>query len=118
MKFPGTQMLELKTVIGPEHTDQSEVYYMSISKLTPSTRPEMRALPPSAHVTDPALPLGLKTWKQNNVLDVFSYRRPYNKRKMQGQPKSANSTVFFASLKAEKALETDGEFRDLWVEFK
>ena len=35
-----------------------------------------------------------------------------------GLKKSANSTVYFASIGAEKALATDGEFRDLWVEFR
>jgi hypothetical protein len=117
-KFPGTIMLDLKVVPGPEHTEQSDKYFMAISKLTPSTRPEMAALPPAQHVLDPCLPPGLKGWRQNNVVDTFSYRRPYNKRKMAGEKKSANSSVFFASEGKEKQLETDGEFRDLWVEFK
>ena len=117
-KFPGAVMLDLKTAIGPEHTDQAETYFMAISKLAPSTRPEMRAEPASGHISDPALPTGVKLWRQNNCLDTFSYRRPYNKRKESGLKKSANSTVFFASENKEKALETDGEFRDLWVEFK
>jgi dedicator of cytokinesis protein 3 len=93
-KFPGSVLLELKAEIGPEHTDQSETYFMSISKLTPCTRPEMKGLPPSSHVTDPLLPPGLKGWRTNNCLDTFSYRRPYNKRKQQGLKKSANSVKF------------------------
>jgi hypothetical protein len=117
-KFPGSVLLELKAEIGPEHTDQNETYFMAISKLTPSTRPEMKAQVASSHVTDPLLPPGLKVWRANNCLDTFSYRRPYNKRKQQGLKKSANSTVFFGSDQKEKALDTDGEFRDLWVEFK
>jgi hypothetical protein len=117
-KYPGVVLLDLKTNVGPEHTDQAEKYFMAISKLAPVTRPEMLALPASTHVTDLGLPVGLKTWRVNNCVDTFSYRRPYNKRKMAGEKKSANSSVWFASENKEKQLETDGEFRDLWVEFK
>jgi hypothetical protein len=117
-KFPGVVLLPLKTNIGPEHTDQAETYYIAISKLTPSTRPEARALPASTHVTEPLLPPGLRGYLQNNALDTFSYQRPYNMRKESGLKKSANSSVFFASLGKDKSLDTDGEFRDLWVEFK
>lgn len=118
IKFPGSVLLDLKAAIGPEHTDQSETYFLSISKLACCTRPELTALPPAPHVGDPSLPSGLRLWRQNNCLDTFSYRRPYNKRKMEGNQKSANSTVYFASEGKERALDTDGEFRDLWVEFK
>jgi hypothetical protein len=117
-KFPGSVLVDLKATIGPEHTDQSETYFLSISKLACCTRPELTAKPPAPHVNDPALPSGLRLWRQNNCLDTFSYRRPYNKRKMEGNKKSANSTVYFASEGKERALDTDGEFRDLWVEFK
>ena len=117
-KFPGVQLLDLKTVPGPEHTDQADKYFMAISKLAPSSRPEMRGLPSAAHVSNPLLPPMAAAYRKNNVLDTFSYRRPYNKRKMSGLKKSANSTVYFASTKTKKELDTDGEFRDLWVEFK
>ena len=112
------QLLDLKTVPSAEHTDQTEKYYMAISKLATSSRPEMRGLPTSAHLTNHRLPPGAASYLENNVLDTFSYTRPYNKRKISGSKKSANSTVYFASIGAEKALATDGEFRDLWVEFR
>ena len=78
----------------------------------------MRALPTSAHVTNPRLPAGAAAYMESNAVDTFSYRRPYNKRKESGLKKSANSTVHFASAGADRQLDTDGEFRDLWVEFK
>ena len=42
-KYPGVQTLDLKTVPGPEHKEQSETYFMALSKLAPSTRPEVSA---------------------------------------------------------------------------
>jgi len=99
MKFPTATMLGVKIDAGEEHKGSTSEQYIQISKVGCESGFAGEVGKGEGWMLE-VVPRYARDFEENNEVEIFSYSRPFNKRKLAGLGKSAN------------------EFLDLWIEKK